>query len=190
MTELDDTDLAILDALAADGRRAFSDIGEEVGLSGPAVSARVERLREAGVVRRFTVDIDRSTLDDGVSVLVELDPEDRGRARETLRASGAVEHVFAAADGRLHFLLRRRSGEVGAWLADNLDGEADVTLIDDAEWTPSVGAEGFSLPCAECGNPVGPEGESETLDGERHRFCCGSCLERFVERYERFEEAA
>ena len=45
MRELDETDVQILSLLAEDARRPYSDIGETVGLSGPAVSDRVTRLR-------------------------------------------------------------------------------------------------------------------------------------------------
>jgi len=190
MAELDDTDLEILDALMADARRPFSDIGDDVGLSGPAVSARVERLQEAGVVRGFTLDIDRSALDSGVPVLVELDPEDREAARRRAEESDAVESVLAAADGSLRFLVYAEPGRVHAWLDERFDGKRSVTLLDDAAWTPALAADGFALTCAECENTVGPEGEAVTLDGERYRFCCSSCRERFVDRYERFEEGA
>jgi len=72
MREFDETDVAILRYLAEDARRPFSDIGDAVGLSGPAVSDRVTRLREAGVVNRFTVDVDRSQLHAGVPVFVQV----------------------------------------------------------------------------------------------------------------------
>jgi len=47
MRDLDETDMEILSLLAENARRSFSAIGEEVGLSGPAVvSDRVTRLQE------------------------------------------------------------------------------------------------------------------------------------------------
>jgi DNA-binding Lrp family transcriptional regulator len=58
MRDLDETDLEILSLLAEDARRPFSEIGERVGLSGPAVSDRVTRLEETGVIQGFTVDVD------------------------------------------------------------------------------------------------------------------------------------
>ncbi|MFC6725497.1 Lrp/AsnC family transcriptional regulator, partial [Halobium palmae] len=61
MRDLDDTDREILRLLLANARRPYSDIAEHVGLSAPAVSDRVERLQELGVVRGFTLDLDRST---------------------------------------------------------------------------------------------------------------------------------
>jgi len=53
---------------------------------------------DLGCVRRgFTVDVDRSQRREGVPVLVELSPA--SRAREGLRAAGAVEHLFTTAGG-------------------------------------------------------------------------------------------
>jgi DNA-binding Lrp family transcriptional regulator len=46
MRDLDETDLEILQLLLSDARRPYSDIAETVGLSAPAVSDRVSRLRE------------------------------------------------------------------------------------------------------------------------------------------------
>lgn len=61
---------------------------------------------------------------------------------------------------------------------------SDVALLSDAAWTPGVEDVSLALSCAECGNTVTDEGESESLDGERYHFCCPPCRERFVERYE------
>ena len=41
MRDLDETDITILELLAKNSRQSYSDIGEQVGLSGPAVSNRV-----------------------------------------------------------------------------------------------------------------------------------------------------
>jgi len=73
MRDLDETDLEILSLLAEDARRPFSEIGDRVGLSGPAVSDRVTRLEETGVIKRFTVDVDRTKLRAGVPVLVDVE---------------------------------------------------------------------------------------------------------------------
>ena len=60
--DLDKIDLEIVRLLSEDARRPFSDIAEHVGLSPPAVSDRVDRLQEQGIIRQFTVDIDRQKL--------------------------------------------------------------------------------------------------------------------------------
>jgi Lrp/AsnC family leucine-responsive transcriptional regulator len=190
MRELDETDMEILGLLVRDARRSWADIADRVDLSAPAVADRVERLQEMGVVRRFTVDVDRSQLGGGVPVLVDLAVED-GAVRERLRGADAVEHVFATAEGRLVCVARVPDSDVPAWLArHDVDADYEVTLLTDAEWTPTVGGAEFALTCAECGNTVDSEGVTERIGGERKRFCCPSCADQFRERYEDLEEGA
>ncbi|MBP1986737.1 AsnC family transcriptional regulator [Halolamina salifodinae] len=196
MRDLDETDLRIIELLAANARRSYSDIGEDVGLSGPAVSDRVQRLQDSGVLRRFTVDVDRSQLRAGVPVFVRL-AVGRGAMsalRERIAADSAVEHLFVTADEELMFYGRAEATGVRDWL-DDLVGDADVrerevTVVDDVEWTPALGGVEFALTCAECGNTVDSEGEIERLGDDVYHFCCPSCRSRFVERYERMEAGA
>ncbi len=192
--DLDETDVEILSLLAEDARRPFSGIGETVGLSGPAVSDRVTRLRESGILERLTVQIDRSQLRAGVPVFVRASGvEDVGELRARLRDAEGVEHVFVTADGGVWFAGRAAGRRVRTWVSGLLDGDAaehEVTLVDDVEWTPSLSGTTFALACAECGNTVDSEGESVRLDGTVQHFCCGSCRDRFVERYERLSEDA
>lgn len=196
MRSLDETDMTILRMLAEDGRRAYSDIADAVGLSGPAVSDRVQRLADAGVIKRFTVDVDRSQLRAGVEVFVQLDvaSTDVEDVANRVRAADAVEHCFLTADGGIWFAARVAASSARTWVLD-LVGDAevrgiDVALLDESTWTPSVAGTEFALSCAECGNTVNDEGESSRLDGDVYHFCCTSCEGRFVERYERLDAGA
>ena len=47
---LDGFDRKILSALAANGRETYTKIGDQVGLSAPAVYERVRRMAESGVL--------------------------------------------------------------------------------------------------------------------------------------------
>jgi DNA-binding Lrp family transcriptional regulator len=196
MRTLDDTDVEILSLLAEDARRPFSAIGEEVGLSGPAVSDRVDRLREAGVISGFTINVDRSKLRAGVPVLVRVavPAESLQEVRGRVRTEDAVEHVFVTAAGDLLFSGRVESRTVRTWVESLLSGvdsaDYEVTLLEETEWAPSIEGLSFALTCAECGNTVDSEGETTRIDGETYHFCCGSCLERFEERYRRMAEEA
>ena len=58
----DDLDAAILRVLAVDARATYAQIGQQVSLSAPAVKRRVDRLREDGVIRGFTVRLDPAAL--------------------------------------------------------------------------------------------------------------------------------
>jgi len=194
MHDLDETDLEILSMLTEDARRPFSEIGEAVDLSGPAVSDRVTRLQEAGIINRFTIDVDRAQLRAGVPVLVQitLPAASVETVRERVRGSDGVEHVFVTVEGDIWFYARAEARNVRTWVAgllSDVDVEGySVTLVDDFEWTPSVEGLEFALTCAECGNTVDSEGETARIDGEIYHFCCPSCLDRFETRYRRLEE--
>jgi Lrp/AsnC family leucine-responsive transcriptional regulator len=54
---LDDTARRILDALQADSRLSFSELGRRVGLSAPAIAERVRRLEDAGIIIGYRVDL-------------------------------------------------------------------------------------------------------------------------------------
>ena len=196
MRELDETDMEILSLLAEDARRPFSSIGEAVGLSGPAVSDRVTRLQEVGVLDGFTVEVNRAQLRAGVPVFVQV--ENSPATVEDLRArlSGAdgVEHLFVTAEGEVWFHGRAEGRNVRRWidglLTDVPATDYSVTLVDSVEWTPSLEGTEFAITCAECGNTVDSEGESTRIDGEVYHFCCGSCRSRFEAQYQRLEEGA
>ena len=53
--ELDVIDKQLLRALQKNGRAAYAEMGEEVGLTAPAVRARIQRLRDNGVLQIVAV---------------------------------------------------------------------------------------------------------------------------------------
>ncbi|GGF30455.1 AsnC family transcriptional regulator [Aliidongia dinghuensis] len=70
--ELDAKDIAILEALQADGRIAFSELGRRVGLSQPAMSERVKRLEERGVITGYGARIDPAALGLRMTAILRL----------------------------------------------------------------------------------------------------------------------
>lgn len=198
MRDLDETDLEILQLLLSDARRPYSEIADAVGLSPPAVSDRVAKLQEMGVIERFTLDVDRSQLRGGVPVLVTLAVASAGpgvaSVREQLLDEGAVEHVFTTAEADLVAYARVPDNDVASWLTDALGADAfadfEVTLLAGADWTPDLGGTEFALSCAQCGNTVDSEGTATRIDGELYQFCCPSCEARFEEKYDQLQQQA
>lgn len=196
MSQLDETDAEILRLLVANARRPYSDIAEVVDLSAPAVRDRIDRLQEVGVIRGFTVDVDRSQLHTGVPVLVDVavQAEAVDRARSDLMAADGVEHVFVTADAHVMFQANVPDGDVSAFLDAHVDTQHvrnyDVELLTNVDWAPQVAGAEFAVECVECGNTVTAEGETATIDGSRYDFCCGSCQDRFTDRYEEFAAGA
>ncbi|WP_227356052.1 AsnC family transcriptional regulator [Haladaptatus salinisoli] len=198
MHDLDETDLEILQLLTSNARRPYSDIADAVGLSPPAVSDRVARLQERGIIRGFTLDIDRSQLRKGTPVLLTLEiatgSQDVSSVKETLLDTGAVENVFTTAEADLVAYVRAPDTDVAGWLAATFSEETiddfEVTLLSGADWSPNVGGMEFALTCAECGNTVDSEGTSARIDGDLYQFCCPSCETRFEEKYELLQQGA
>jgi DNA-binding Lrp family transcriptional regulator len=69
---LDAIDQEILRALAVDARSSYADLGATVSLSAPAVKRRVDRLRDQGVIRGFTVRLDPVALGWQTEAFIEL----------------------------------------------------------------------------------------------------------------------
>jgi Lrp/AsnC family transcriptional regulator, leucine-responsive regulatory protein len=60
--DLDDVDWHLLELLQADGRLSFSELGRRVSLSGSAVTQRVRRLEERGVITGYAARVDTAKL--------------------------------------------------------------------------------------------------------------------------------
>lgn len=194
MRELDETDMEILSILNNNARQPYSKIGEQVGLSGPAVSDRINRLREADIINSFTININRSKLRGGTAVLIDLELPINAleSARTQVEADEAVEHIFVTAEGNIRFYARIGTNGVRRWMENLLNGNSiehyTVTLVEDAIWAPAVDGMEFAMDCVECGNSIDSGGETAQIGGELYHFCCSSCLTRFEDRYQRLSE--
>ncbi|HVT71429.1 MAG TPA: Lrp/AsnC family transcriptional regulator [Trebonia sp.] len=69
---LDDIDARIVTALIRDGRASYAVIGNEVGLSAPAVKRRVDRLRASGAITGFSARVDPAAVGWTTEAYVEL----------------------------------------------------------------------------------------------------------------------
>lgn len=94
----DKLDMAILRLLRMDSRRTLSDIGGEVGLSSTACWTRIKRLEAEGVIKRYTIDMDRAKLgyQDSVIVQVTLESHSDKILYEFGRTLSAIPEVVEA----------------------------------------------------------------------------------------------
>jgi Lrp/AsnC family leucine-responsive transcriptional regulator len=77
---VEDLDRQILRLLAEDGRRSFTDLARETGLSVSAVHQRVRRLEKRGVIRGYHADIDPTCADLPLTAFVSIKPIDPAAA--------------------------------------------------------------------------------------------------------------
>ncbi len=193
MSKLDQIDIEILEHLVDDGRTPYSTIADAVGLSAPAVSSRVDRLEAAGVIEHFTININTEQMQAGITVLIRIYPASDALPKD-IGHDTAVEHRFVTATGDVICTVRVRTDQIRAQIQRIFDlsliDTYEVEVLDTHQWHPAVRATGFTLTCAECGNTVTAEGDHAEFGGERHEFCCDSCLEAFESRYHRLQESS
>lgn len=68
----DDTDKRILDELSKNSRITIKELGEKVHLTGPATSARVEKLEDSGVIEGYTIKVNQVKLGCYIHVFITI----------------------------------------------------------------------------------------------------------------------
>ncbi|MBT8409674.1 MAG: Lrp/AsnC family transcriptional regulator [Alphaproteobacteria bacterium] len=114
MTEIDDTDRAILRALGEDASQSAGALGRRLGLSQPATWRRLKRLEDSGVLRSRLADIDLEQVGLGVTVFLgiklatkgRVSLEDFERAVTAIPEVQTVHHVLGLYDYRLRVVAR------------------------------------------------------------------------------------
>jgi Lrp/AsnC family leucine-responsive transcriptional regulator len=71
---LDPVDRNIIGELARDGRISFAELGRRVSLSAPAVTERVRRLEQLGVITGYRAEIDPRALGYALTAIVRVKP--------------------------------------------------------------------------------------------------------------------
>jgi len=107
---VEETDRAILSALAGDGRQSYTDLAEKVGLSVSAVHQRVRRLEQRGVIRGYTAVLDNEALGLPLTAFVAIrpiDPSQPDDAPERLADLPEIESCYSVAGDDFYLLLVR-----------------------------------------------------------------------------------
>jgi Lrp/AsnC family leucine-responsive transcriptional regulator len=71
---LDRVNLRLLAELQADPRLPMTELGRRVGMSSPAVTERVRRLEDAGIIRGYRLDIDPAALGLPLTAYIRVRP--------------------------------------------------------------------------------------------------------------------
>ncbi|MCT4595767.1 MAG: Lrp/AsnC family transcriptional regulator [Anaeromicrobium sp.] len=72
---MDKTDLRIVEILQKNGRISLKDLGKEVGLTSPAVSERVKRLEENGVILGYKAIINPQKVNKHIQAFIHTSME-------------------------------------------------------------------------------------------------------------------
>ena len=127
MTEIDERDLRILEALRRDARKSFTELSAELSMPRTTVQERVRRLTELGYIKRFTAIPDYAKIGRGTTafVLVSFTPAQEISQRELAAQIARIEEVYEVhlVSGQWDMILKVRASsteEVGRLVIDRL----------------------------------------------------------------------
>lgn len=128
--QLDEVDRRLVAALRADGRASVNQLAARVSVSRATAYQRLARLRQAGVIRRFTVEVDHRKMGLPIAalVLVNVVQHSWRGVGERLRHLPGVEWM-ALSSGTFDYVLLVR--------APDIDHLRDVVL-DDLQSIPEI----------------------------------------------------
>ena len=113
---MDAVDRQLIQALRENGRASYAELGRLVGLSGPSVTDRINRLETAGVITGYRATVDAPSLGLGVTALIGIqltDATDHEDVAARLRELSEVEDCWFIA-GDDSFMLKARASDVDA----------------------------------------------------------------------------
>jgi Lrp/AsnC family leucine-responsive transcriptional regulator len=108
--DLDAFDRKLLGLLVEDATRSYADLGEQVGLSAPAVHERVKRLKRAGAIRQTAALINPIAIHKPLLAFVHVDTSGWGKTSELLAIAKypEVEEMHSVA-GDTSMLIKVRT---------------------------------------------------------------------------------
>ncbi len=180
--KLDSTDLKILRLLQEDARMPVAEIAKLLRISRPTVKTRIDRLKENGVISKFTVEISRDALEKAVVVFLRMKAGEE--AVKLLKSLPEVVEVYSITGEKniVGKALVKDLTEVGKLVntlrsvADSLEAEVVTETI--KESPPPVEMIKAELTCEYCGSEVSKPYVYKFRNVERY-FCCPVCLKSY-----------
>lgn len=92
---MDEKDEKIIELLQEDGRRPFTEIADEIGVTEATVRKRVRKLEKGGVIEKYTVEVNPEKLGyDTVTLLgLDVEPEELLNAADEIKEMEEVKSV-------------------------------------------------------------------------------------------------
>jgi DNA-binding Lrp family transcriptional regulator len=185
---LDIVDLEILRMLQSDSRTPYSEIASKLSISRPTVKARIKRLQRQGIIKKFTIIVDRDAIIQNILVLMQMRAENLEEASKHLRELEEILEVYEVMGERNLACkaivqsmeeLRRLMEKVNELDVRDLRVSIVLKTLKEEHET-KIGPEiGVSLECEYCGKPIFASPYKFKVHNVEHYFCCPVCLKSY-----------
>lgn len=91
---LDKTNWQLLEALQQNARLSYSELGQRVGLTAPAVAERMRKMEEQGIIKGYHAEVDLAQLGLPIVALVRLTPAAGQHCRSMASAVSELPEVL------------------------------------------------------------------------------------------------
>jgi DNA-binding Lrp family transcriptional regulator len=192
----DAIDVRILEALMDDGRASFRKIAKRTSLTTPTVSARMDRMFKAGMIKKFVPIISPESINRGVFAIISLKVKSSSAEKlaRDLSKLPEVENIYATTGqgltikvaledvaGLQEFLSRSLLARPGVSVASS----QIITSVVKEEPAPlSQAALTLNLKCDYCHEEVSRARPYTIATGSsRYYFCCKTCRNAYLDKF-------
>ncbi|HDN62448.1 Lrp/AsnC family transcriptional regulator [Candidatus Bathyarchaeota archaeon] len=91
--KIDEIDRKIIEALKKNARTPFTEIGKSLGLSDASIHFRVSKLRKAGIIKKYTIEVDEEAYQNHKVSGYMLIKVKRGKIEEVSKKLASLEDV-------------------------------------------------------------------------------------------------
>jgi Lrp/AsnC family transcriptional regulator for asnA, asnC and gidA len=176
----------------------LKELSRQLGVSPPTVRARIRRLVEYGVIKRFTITIDPRRLGDQVQALIILSvlPEALEKAMKRLASKEEVQALYlTAGEGQLVVRIvapgLSELPEVMKRVLQGVDGVQSyrtlimARVVKEEEGVSIKEGVTLNLVCDFCGAPIAVKPLIKYIEGGRYYFCSEKCYEAYLKGVKR-----
>jgi len=197
---LDDVDRKILRELQTDGRASFRDISSRIGVSTPTVSARVQTMIDAGLIRGYSTVLDADMLGQvSIVVTVEAKPSDVEKVYTSLVGEDMVRQLYVLSDSKLLLMVSYYNQPKYKQFIESLSKIPEIRSVStsmvlkapkEVQRAALTDEAGLLIKCYYCGHMIHDEGVKLKIDGKYHYMCCDVCAKLYKEKYDKLKKSA
>ncbi len=192
---LDRIDYEIIRILQEDGRVMYKDIARKLHISIPTVKARIERLKELGVIRRIAAIIDPGRLLGRIRafILLQIAPRELEQVSRELSNIREVREAYITA-GPMNMIVKveaRDFNHLGELITEKISKINGITNLTTIAITKSVKEEygayvepetPILVRCDFCKSPIVGKPIIEYIKGGKYFFSSKECAEAFKKK--------